>query len=146
MKIYLDLCCFNRPFDDQSQLLVRLQTGAKLAIQEAIRSGSHSLVWSAILDLENFDNPDQSRKSSIEQWKPLSEIDVAASVSVENIATELESQGLKAMDALHLASVMEGGCEYFLTDKHILRKMKNDHRIKVLDPVEFIREIEAFDE
>lgn len=97
--------------------------------------------------MENFDNPDRSRKSSIEQWKPLSEFDVATSVSVENIATELESQGLKAMDALHLASAMEGGCEYFLTtDKHILRKRKNDHRIKVLDPVEFIREIEAFDE
>ena len=59
----------------------------------------------------------------------------------------LESQGLKAMDALHLASATEGGCDYLLTtDKQILRKMKNDKRLKVLDPVEFIRETEAIGE
>ena len=62
MKVYLDLCCFNRPFDDQSQLLVRLQTEAKLAIQESIRSRSHTLIWSAILDLENIEIPDSERK------------------------------------------------------------------------------------
>ena len=68
MKLYLDLCCFNRPFDDQSQLLVRLQTEAKLAIQESIRNGDHALVWSGILDLENADNPDSARKSAIAEW------------------------------------------------------------------------------
>ena len=39
MKIYLDNCCFNRPFDDQSQLRIRLESEAKLKIQEDIRSG-----------------------------------------------------------------------------------------------------------
>lgn len=147
VKVYLDLCCFNRPFDDQSQLLVRLQTEAKLAIQESIRSGSHSLIWSAILDLENIENPDMERKNAIEQWRPLSEADVETTADVENLATMLEGQGLKAMDALHLESAIDGGCDCFLTtDKQILRKMKNDKRLKVLDPVEFIRETEAFDE
>ena len=32
MRVYLDNCVFNRPFDDQSQLLISLQTQAKLAI------------------------------------------------------------------------------------------------------------------
>ncbi len=127
VKVYLDLCCFNRPFDDQSQLLVRLQTEAKLAIQEAIRSRSHILFWSAILDLENNENPDLERKNAIEQWRPLSEVDVATSAAVESLASVLAGQGLKAMDALHLASAIEGGCDYFLTtDKKVLRKMKND--------------------
>jgi hypothetical protein len=39
MLIYLDLCCFNRPYDDQSQMRVRLETEAKLAIQDKVRSG-----------------------------------------------------------------------------------------------------------
>jgi len=30
MWIYLDNCCYNRPFDDQSQLRVRLEAEAKL--------------------------------------------------------------------------------------------------------------------
>jgi hypothetical protein len=43
----------NRPFDDQSDLLVRLQTEAKLHVQELIRGGEISLVWSAIMNVEN---------------------------------------------------------------------------------------------
>jgi hypothetical protein len=42
-RIYLDICCFNRPFDDQTQLLVRLQTEAKLAVQDAIRTGIYEV-------------------------------------------------------------------------------------------------------
>ena len=39
MRRNLDLCCFNRPFDDQSQTRIRLETEAKLALQEHVRSG-----------------------------------------------------------------------------------------------------------
>jgi len=34
MLIYLDLCCFNRPFDDQAQARIRLETEAKVAIRK----------------------------------------------------------------------------------------------------------------
>lgn len=53
MRIYLDNCCFNRPYDDQSHLKIRLESEAKLGIQEKIRSSEYDLVWSYILDYEN---------------------------------------------------------------------------------------------
>ncbi len=56
MKIYLDNCCLNRPFDDQSQLRIKLESEAKLKIQEDIRSGLYKLIWSYILDYENSKN------------------------------------------------------------------------------------------
>ena len=147
MKLYLDLCCFNRPFDDQTQLLVSLQTEAKLAIQESIRNGNHTLVWSGILDLENADNPGTERKAAIAEWKILAEVDVATTTAVEQLASALAGNGLKPMDALHVASAIKAGAGCFLTtDKQILRKMKSDRRIQVLDPVDFIRETEAADE
>lgn len=65
MRIYLDICCFNRPFDDQSDLIVRLQTEAKLHVQEMVRQGALDLVWSAIMDIENSANPDLNRKVAI---------------------------------------------------------------------------------
>lgn len=65
MLIYLDVCCFNRPFNDQSHLIVHLQTQAKFFVQEGIRSGQFDLVWSAILDLENAANPDIERNKAI---------------------------------------------------------------------------------
>ena len=33
MRVYLDNCCYNRPFDPQEQLRIRLETEAKLEVQ-----------------------------------------------------------------------------------------------------------------
>ncbi len=35
--IYLDNCCFNRPFDDQEQLNIRIETESKLFSCAAIK-------------------------------------------------------------------------------------------------------------
>ena len=32
VKIYLDNCCYNRPFDDQKQIKIQLETIAKIKI------------------------------------------------------------------------------------------------------------------
>ena len=53
MKIYLDNCCFNRPFDDQSQIKIHIEAQAKLDIQKSIKQGKYDLVWSYILEYEN---------------------------------------------------------------------------------------------
>ena len=37
-RIYLDNCCFNRPYDDQSQPRIRFETQAKLHQVTAIIS------------------------------------------------------------------------------------------------------------
>lgn len=38
MRVYLDNCCFNRPYDDQTYIRVSLETQAKLYIQDKIKS------------------------------------------------------------------------------------------------------------
>jgi len=69
MLIYLDNCCFNRPFDDQKQIRIRIETEAKLFIQGEIITGKFSLAWSYILDYENAANPFNERKETIANWK-----------------------------------------------------------------------------
>ena len=49
MKTYLDNCCYNRPYDNQSQLKISLETQAKLRIQENIRNGDFELISSFVL-------------------------------------------------------------------------------------------------
>ena len=61
LKIYLDNCCYNRPFDEQQPLIV-LETEAKLFIQSKIKQGLYALVWSFILDSENDENPSEERR------------------------------------------------------------------------------------
>ncbi len=140
MLIYLDICCFNRPFDDQTDLMVRLQTEAKLYVQDQIRSGALSLVWSAIMDVENAANPDVNRSVAVGDWQKVGFMDLSVSRRVESIADELALIGVKPMDALHVACAIEAKAEYFLTtDKALLRKMAKHDKLRVVDPVDFIR-------
>ncbi|MDP2834380.1 MAG: PIN domain protein [Pseudomonadota bacterium] len=140
MLIYLDICCFNRPFDSQGDLLVRLQTEAKLHVQEKIRLGKIGLAWSAVLDLENEANPDRERYLAIADWKALASVDVEMTSMIEGMADSFAQVGVKAMDALHVASAIASGAGWLLTtDKHLLKKLKDEASIKVLDPVDFVR-------
>ena len=37
MRVYLDNCCYNRPFDEQSQLRIRLETEARMEVHDYTR-------------------------------------------------------------------------------------------------------------
>ena len=41
MRVYLDNCCYNRPYDPQEELAVVLETFAKLQIQALMRSAGY---------------------------------------------------------------------------------------------------------
>lgn len=138
MLIYLDNCCFNRPFDDQSQMRVRLETEAKLAIQAEVRDGAVRLGWSYILDFENDSNPSEERKENIKIWRNFASVDTTESPEILNVAVDLVSQGFRKMDSLHLASAMALQCDIFLTtDDGILKKRSKVDKIKILNPVEY---------
>lgn len=141
MKLYLDNCCFNRPFDDQSHLRIRLEAEAKLRVQEEIRSGSFELVWSYILDYENSKNPFRERKDQIDLWRRYSAIDVREDEEVLRIAKLLNVKGVKKLDSLHVACAIVAKADYFLTtDDGILRKAMLVDEIKITDPIGFIKE------
>jgi len=76
LRVYLDNCCFNRPFDDQGQTRIRIETEAKLRIQELVREGKLELVWSYILDFENEANPFDERRTTISGWRQYAAIDM----------------------------------------------------------------------
>lgn len=57
LRIYLDNCCYNRPYDDQLQIRISLEAQAKIFIQNAIKLGKIELATSYILVYENNKNP-----------------------------------------------------------------------------------------
>ncbi len=142
MKLYLDNCVFNRPFDVQSNIKTLLETEAKLNIQENIRRGNHELVWSYILDYENLKNPFQERQEQIAKWKHYAKIQIEAEDSLIQRAKSLKESGLKSFDALHVACAITAGAEYFLTtDMGILKKAAIIRDIQIKNPIDFIREV-----
>ena len=138
MKVYLDNCCFNRPFDDQTSLIVSMETEAKLHVQELIRQDELQLCWSFVLDYENGMNPFDEVRNRIAAWKTLACDDCNLSNEISFKATQLMSIGLRQMDASHIACAIYLGANYFLTtDKKVLNKRVTE--IPVINPIDFVR-------
>ena len=138
MRVYMDNCCFNRPFDDQSSLIIHLETEAKLHVQELIRKGEFALCWSFVLDYENGVNPFMEVRNRIGEWKKLACADCNLSDEIADKAAKLMMLGLRQMDASHVACAIHLGADYFLTtDKRILNKPITE--ITVMNPIDFIR-------
>ena len=143
MRVYLDVCSLNRPFDDQSQLRIRLEAEAKLRIQEEIRARKIELVWSYILDYENSKNPYQERKVRISGWRDYAKVEVQESTELLATASRLHKEGLPKIDALHIACAVAAKCEYFITtDDRILKCKPQVTAINIVDPILFVKECE----
>ena len=59
--VYLDICCFKRPFDDAALERVRREAEAVAAVLEAAENGRLRIVRSPAHDLENEQNPREDR-------------------------------------------------------------------------------------
>jgi len=144
MRIYLDNCCFNRPFDDQRQVKIRIETEAKLFIQEKIINNQIELAWSYILEYENECNPFEERKNAIRKWKRIASIDIDEKKEIIDEAKTLERLGVKSKDALHVSCAVYSRCDYFITtDEEIVNKLQAYDKIYILNPVSLINKIEV---
>jgi len=138
LKLYLDNCCFNRPFDDQQHPLVKIETEAKLLIQDELLAGKINLVWSYILFQENNDNPYPNRKQQVLTWESLASQHITRTEDIEAYAESLLPMGFKAKDALHVACAVAAGADYFITtDKKVLNKSVPG--ITTMNPIDFVR-------
>lgn len=147
MRVYLDNCSYNRPYDDQSQMRIHLETQAKLHIQDMIREKRIELVASYILDFENSNNRSMQKKMAIEKFMK----DYAALyVSNRNekeiaaLAKPIMTTGVKEKDAYHVACAIAAKCNYFITTDDRLLKYQSD-KVELVTPEEFIRRMEADD-
>jgi predicted nucleic acid-binding protein len=142
MKVYLDNCCLNRPFDDQQGMVVYLETRSKLAIQGMIKDGRLELVWSEVVDFENSKNPFEERKAKVSEWKILAVERVEMSDFICERAQRLMTLGLRQKDASHVACAIFGKADYFVTtDKKILNKRVQD--IELINPIDLVRKLYA---
>ncbi len=145
MRVYLDNCSYNRPYDDQSQMRVYLETQAKLYIQDMIKQERIELVTSYILDFENNCNRSVQKRMTIEKFMR----DYAAwyvsnrnEQDIKKSADSIMKTGVKEKDAYHVACAMIAGCDYFITTDDRLLKYQSE-KIRLVTPGEFIRKMEA---
>ena len=142
MLLYLDLNCFNRPFDDQSQNRIDRETAAVFSVLQRIVDGIDHLAWSAMVDFENAQHPLVDRRTEITRWAQRAVINVSISEQVSSRAQALTEAGFGALDAAHIACAEAATCDCLLTcDDRLIRAARRVQlAVHVRNPVEYVEE------
>ena len=133
MKLYLDLCVYNRPFDYQGHDRVALETSIFTYIIEKIETGVYILVASDALIYENNKNPDRLRNTRIATYFKLAQEFIETNNSDIDRVKLLKGFGFSDIDALHISLAERSHADYFVTcdDDITNRYQKHKDFIKV---------------
>jgi PIN domain len=124
---YLDLCCLNRPFDDQHQPCVRLEAEAVLGLIQLARLGELGWIGSDVLDLESSRNPDADKRGKVEVLLSAANSTVTAGAHERERGRELQALGFTAFDALHIACAERAAVDILLTtDDRLWRRAQRE--------------------
>lgn len=138
IRVYLDTSVYNRPFDDQTQPRIGLETLAFMTIMQLAEIGQIALATSSVLAFENDNNPFRPRKQWVNYCINYAKLHQTVNENIKQRAKQLEQNGIKSMDALHLSCAEAMNCNYFLSCDDRLIKRYRDHFLQVKNPVEFI--------
>jgi predicted nucleic acid-binding protein len=146
LRIYLDVCCLNRPFDDQTQTRVHLESEAVKLILDQVRRGELRWITSEVVDYEIERTSDATRRANVRNSTATASESVRASEPIRLRAAHLNAAGFDALDALHLAAAESGNVDVLLTtDDALVRRairLRHELRILVRNPLTWLREME----
>ena len=145
MKIYLDVCCLSRPFDDQVQDRVRLESEAVLSILNHSKAKGWHLLNSEVINIEISKIPDNDKRQKVTILSTMLQSNIVVDEDIERRAIELENLAFKPFDTLHIACAEKGKADILLTtDDDFLRKAsqcKDTLKVKVENPVRWLMEV-----
>jgi len=123
MRLYLDVCCLNRPFDDQSVVRNRLEAEAVFLIIRRCRGQIWTWLSSSAIDYEIRRTPDLQRRALLTALSCEAHEFIGLSAAVEKHGRHFKESGFHRLDALHLALAAVGRADAFLTtDDRLLRR------------------------
>jgi predicted nucleic acid-binding protein len=137
--IYMDFNCFQRGFDDPTQVRIQMEA---LACQEIFRMAEENkvaLIWSFMHAVENDVCPFNERRQEAIKLSALCKKRIGVHEAIYDLSEKLDT--LDSKDALHLATALYIQAGFFITCDDILIKksMKLDLEIKFLNPLEYWR-------
>ena len=140
LKIYIDNCCYGRPFDSPSSPSIVFESTAKIFIQSLVLNNELTLVNSFVLYEEIKAIPNKENRRLILKFLDNATVYVAKDkyADILTLAMEIMELGVKYMDASHIACAVLASCDYFITTDKRLLKYKSD-RLNIINPVDFIR-------
>lgn len=144
LKLYLDNCCYNRPFDDLEQEKINLEANAIENIFRKHINKEVKIYKSMAIDFEISKIKSDNKRRQVEDlYDAMELIEIDYSEEIKQIAIELRQYNIKDMDSLHLAFAENNDIDYFITtDRLLINASKRANlKIKVINPIEFIMEV-----
>jgi predicted nucleic acid-binding protein len=146
IKVYLDTSAYNRPFDDQTQPKIFLESQAVVIILEMVETRMVDLVSSSVLEYENSRNPYALKQEAMNRYLQMAETRQIVDEAIRQRSEELGHNGIKAVDALHVACAETLRSNYFITcDKRLINRCAG-LTLKVVNPVDFVLEVNGDDQ
>jgi len=144
MKIYMDVCCLCRPFDDLQNRKIQLEAEAILTILDRC-SRDWELIGSVVIDDEISRMTDGEKRLKVEQKLALYSDYIELNEVIFSQVTTYQKAGLKLFDALHLACAQNGKTIFLTTDNRIITLAKKipTITIRVENPVHWLMEVLA---
>lgn len=145
MRIYLDVCCLNRPFDDASAPRVAVEAAAVAQILQLIEAGRVTDYSSEMARIEIDRMRDSDRRRQVTALLPPEERIIPLSDPLLDAAEELVELGFDLADAVHLAAARSWKVKALLTvDDKLLKRARRTAKIlpfRVVNPVTFLEEV-----
>lgn len=144
-RVYFDACCLNRPFDDQSQARIRLETEATEHLLHAVEAGRLLWIASDVLLYELHKCPEEERRLAVLALCARATEHVGSDEATMQRAVALRSYGLRDLDALHLACAERSGVAVLVTTDDAFisaaRRLTPASSTRVVNPVVYALEV-----
>lgn len=144
MIIYLDNCCYNRPFDDQTQERIHLESEAILTILQRRQAGVFKIVGSNILELEMERMHDVTKKQKVKELYKVADLHINYTENIKKRSKEImELSKIRTFDSLHIAAAEEAKADVMLTTDDKLERMAErlELKVRVMNPLKFAWEV-----
>ena len=145
IHIYLDACCLNRPFDDQTQDRIRIEAESVIILLKFASSGKIRLIGSDVLKFEINKTPDPVRKCQLTSLAAYISKFTRLSDEIIKMAHNLKKTGYGSLDSLHIACAEISGADVFVTTDDKIIKLYNKKpgllKIRIINPVTIVQEL-----
>ena len=141
LKIYLDNCCYGRPFDDLTQEKIKQEAESIRKIINLSKDNKLIIVSSQFVKYEIDNIKLKEKQAEILNFYYCDEYHVLTN-RISKLAKYYQTFNLKTFDSLHLATAETNGVDYLLTTDvdFIKYSLRFEHNAKVINPYDFIKE------
>jgi len=148
-RVYLDVCCLNRPFDNQAIERIRLESEAVILILKHFESGEWTWISSTVVDYEISQTPDPERKRRLNSLMNCAHKVVPLTEEVIKRGEEIRRFGFRSYDALHVAVAEAANVDVFLSTDDKLVRLASRHlselKVTVGNPLRWLQEEIQYD-